>query len=172
MALIVEDGTGLANANAYITVEFADAYFADRGNADWSALTTQDKEKAIVKASDYIDVRFATRLRGAKQFDSQSMQFPRVHVPCAPSGEVPVFVQRATAEYAVRAHAGPLAPDPTIDPSGRVVVATRKKVGPIDKEVRFSEGGVNTIITFRPYPMADALLACALYAAQGSVMRN
>ena len=39
MAFIVEDGTNVENANAYVTVEFADSYFEDKGNTFWNSLT-------------------------------------------------------------------------------------------------------------------------------------
>lgn len=172
MAFIVEDGTGLANANSYTSVEFADAYFGDRGNDDWVALNQQRKEQALVNATDFIDVRFHNRFRGRAQFDSQALKFPRVGVPCSPPGAIPMFLQKATAEYAARSAVNELAPDPTIDPSGRAVIASRKKVGPIEKELKFSDGGAHAILLFKPYPMADALLTCSLYPAQGMVIRN
>ena len=53
--LIVEDGTGLANANAYVSVEFADEYFSARGNQTWVGLGSADKEAAIIKATDYLE---------------------------------------------------------------------------------------------------------------------
>ncbi|WYV98931.1 hypothetical protein [Stenotrophomonas phage CM2] len=34
MSIIVEDGTGLMNANSYVSVEYADDYFAMRGKPD------------------------------------------------------------------------------------------------------------------------------------------
>ena len=48
MALVVEDGTGITNANAYVSVAEADSYFQARNNASWSARNTHDKEKAIL----------------------------------------------------------------------------------------------------------------------------
>lgn len=43
MAFVVEDGSGIANANAYITVAYADEYFSDRGNADWAGMADDTK---------------------------------------------------------------------------------------------------------------------------------
>ena len=53
--MIPEDGTGLANANAYVSVEFADEYFSARGNQTWAGLGSADKEAAIIKATDYLE---------------------------------------------------------------------------------------------------------------------
>ncbi len=50
MTFVVEDGTGLANANAYIAVAFADSYFADRGIQKWADVTDASlKQQAIVQ---------------------------------------------------------------------------------------------------------------------------
>ena len=46
MALIVEDGTGLPNANSYVSVATADAYFAMSGQTAW---TCPDTAKEIVR---------------------------------------------------------------------------------------------------------------------------
>ena len=51
MAFIVEDGTGVEDANSYTSVAFADAYFADRNNTTWSGASVADKEFALVKAA-------------------------------------------------------------------------------------------------------------------------
>ena len=43
MALTVEDGTGLVNADAYISVADADTYFLASANATWAAATSPAK---------------------------------------------------------------------------------------------------------------------------------
>ena len=49
MAIIVEDGTGLANANSFISVAGADAYWAEVTTpALWNAANTAAKEAALV----------------------------------------------------------------------------------------------------------------------------
>lgn len=174
MALVVEDGTGKPLANAYIDVAFADAYFAARAQAQWATYTQEQKEAAIIAATDYIDVRFGPRMRGTKQHKGQGLQFPRLGVPCAPAGAVPPQVQKACAEYAVRAAKGPLAPDPTVDNSGQAVIGQKRKVGPIETDVKYkasTSGGEFTGMKWKPYPMADALLTCVLWSGS-KVMRN
>lgn len=66
MAFVVEDGTGIASANAYITVQQFKDYHADRGNTLTGG--SGDQQKAIVKATDYIDKRFGRRFKGTKCF--------------------------------------------------------------------------------------------------------
>ena len=43
--MIVENGTGLPNADSYVSVEFADSYFSARGVSGWDALTDEQKRK-------------------------------------------------------------------------------------------------------------------------------
>lgn len=54
MALIVEDGTGLADAESYLSVADADTYHADRNNEAWQDYSTAEKEAALRKATQYI----------------------------------------------------------------------------------------------------------------------
>lgn len=157
MAIIVEDGTGKEDANSYTSVAFADAYFADRNVAEWTG-DEATKGAALVRATDYIDLRFGDQFLGRRQFTDQSLAFPRA--ADAPQ-DLPRALQRATAEYALRALSGALAPDLQTDASGVAVAARRSKVGPVEESVEYANaGGANvTAALFRPYPAADALLA-------------
>ena len=51
MALIVEDGTGKATANSYVSLAVADAYFLLRGNADWAGPDTEKEVETLTIAS-------------------------------------------------------------------------------------------------------------------------
>jgi hypothetical protein len=56
MSITVEDGTVVAGANSYLSVEDADTYFEEHGSpADWTAMTTEDKEAALKYATKYLD---------------------------------------------------------------------------------------------------------------------
>ena len=67
MSFIVEDGSGVAVANSYATIAFFTAYFGDRSQ-DVSAWTDEEKEHALVAATDYIDTRWGLRFLGRRQF--------------------------------------------------------------------------------------------------------
>lgn len=97
----------------------------------------------------------------------QYLSFPRVDLWSADGVEiigVPLKVRQATAEYAVRAAAGSLNPDPTFDPYYGVVVKKREKVGPIEEETQY---GASTGIYLKPYPLADGWLAEYLSVSGG-----
>jgi hypothetical protein len=73
--IIIEDGTGIENANSYVTVEEATIYALNRGtvlssNADViSAL--------LIKATDYIET-FEYDFIGEKTNSIQSLSWPRI----------------------------------------------------------------------------------------------
>lgn len=115
MPIIVEDGTGLADAEAYISVADADTYFAARGNAVWAALTTEQKEQALRAGSDYMAAVYGARWKGYRVTETQALDWPREDVVAngfdIDNDVVPAAVARANAELAVRASAGELLAD-------------------------------------------------------------
>lgn len=76
----VEDGTGLPEANSYITVEEADDILSVNMHsiAEWTALTTEQKEGLLAWASRYLDER--TRWFGAKTVEPSGLRWPRTGV--------------------------------------------------------------------------------------------
>ena len=68
MAIIMEDGTGLANANSFISVAGADAYWTEvTMPALWASASNSEKEAALVQATRYMEKRFGTRYKGSRQ---------------------------------------------------------------------------------------------------------
>lgn len=139
-----------------------------------------EQEAAIIAATSYIDARWGFQLGGWPLTATQALAFPRTGLcdTCTRGQPMPPTLVQATAEYALRALNGPLAPDPVVDDSGRAVTRRREKVGPIEEEYQFSDnagGGLNGLIFWRPYPAADALMACMLTgrsSANGRAVRN
>lgn len=169
MPFIVEDGTGIPNANSYTSVEFADEYFTLRNEPKWLALTTEQKQAALVKATDYIDMLPLVWV-GLPFTLTQSLKFPRLVMG------VPVPLQKACVLYALRSVTGKLAPDPVVDNSGVRVVSSTKKVGSLEKSVTYaspSSDRSSNVQLFRDYPEADALLAAFVRrrSANGRVIR-
>lgn len=153
MALIVEDGTGLTDAEAYISVADADTYFAARGNAAWSALDEAGKEAALRLGFDYMGAVYGQRWKGCRVSATQAGDWPRDGV-CVdgyelPDDEVPLQVARANAELAVRASAGSLLED-----QGAQVKS--EQVGPI--AVSYMDGARQAI----KYAAVDAMVAALL----------
>ncbi|WP_426287543.1 DnaT-like ssDNA-binding protein [Luteibacter sp. E-22] len=151
--LIVEDGTGKSDAEAYISVADADAYFSARGNEAWAALDTTSKEQALRKGSDYMAGTYGPQWKGERVSTTQALDWPRkcVRVGCfdLPSTAVPSAVARANAEMAVRSIGGDL----QADQSSQVKQET---VGPIT--VVYSDGARQGV----KYAAVDGLLGALL----------
>ena len=100
--MIVEDGTGLNDANSYASVEFADDYFSARGVSEWAELETEVKEQSLIKATDYIDSIF--QWYGKKEFEHQALRFPRVNIRDYEGAEIkgiPLCLKQAVCEAAM-----------------------------------------------------------------------
>lgn len=169
-----EDGTGLANANSYVNLAFADQYFLDRAITTWTGIDAV-KQSALVRATDYVEGRFGAKFTGCKFSETQALFFPLDGGMTDPTtgdkvpDPLPVKLLKAICEYAMRALTITLAPDPTTDATGQRVQATVEQVGPIQESITYAPGG--TIFVFKPYPAADMLLK-GLYRNTGGTLRN
>jgi hypothetical protein len=152
-AFLVEDGTGYDKSNAYDSLDNVGQYHADSGNDYWATLAVDAQQKGIVRATKYIDLRFAKSFRGTRRRRTQALAWPRLGAYDNDGfyiETVPVQVLRAVAEYALRAAwYQTLAPDvprnvpgqdmsvsPEAEDDGVVqtgqVRSTTEKVGPIE----------------------------------------
>ncbi len=170
MAMIVETGAGVANANSYTTVAFIQAYFDDRGgNTAWDALDNDNKEYILIKATDYIEKRFSEKWLGDKNDNTNELSWPRHNVYdrhfrlLYTNTEIPPELQKAVGEYAVRAITAALIADPATQ--GLEVEEVEKKIGPIEKREKFMKGGGirqrSSLVrdsVFKEYPAADLLI--------------
>ena len=75
MVLTVEDGSGLPNADSYISAADATTYWTNRLNARWSLATDDEVNAALLVATQYIDLHY--NFRGVQSSNTQSLQFPR-----------------------------------------------------------------------------------------------
>jgi len=170
-----EDGTGLADANSYVALAFADQYFLDRAVTTWTGADAV-KQSALVRATDYVETRYGDKFVGCKFSETQALFFPTNGGLTDPmTGDpipdpMPVKLLKAICEYAVRALTAQLAPDPTTDATGQRVQAKTETVGPISESTTYMTGG--TVYTFVPYPAADILLRGLIRNTGGGTIRN
>lgn len=75
--MIVENGTGLTNANSFVSVDYADDYFSARGVTQWDSLTDDEKEVLLIKATDFVNASY--KWRGKKSTQGQALSFPRTN---------------------------------------------------------------------------------------------
>lgn len=121
MTLVVEDGTGKADAEAFCDFAYATAYHTAMGNTGFPTDQTQG-EAALRRGALYM-ARFRQRWAGTRNSTTQALDWPRQMVamrdsPLAtqyylPNNAVPVDIKKANAEYALRAAAADLDPDQT-----------------------------------------------------------
>lgn len=167
MTLIVQDETGLVvDANAYVDVPFVDSYFSDRNEPAWAAKTTQEKEAAIIKATQYIDTRYTfdgDKLNPGQEISGKELQttaFPRRdlfdHYDNNVIG-IPTRLKNATAEAAFISLSQSLFLTVSVDDTGNVISSTKKKVGQIEKSVTYSTSG-STFNTTKSLPSVDFYL--------------
>lgn len=77
MPLIIEDGTGVATANSYVTADEFVAFHTDRGNTTLAEADTDQIEAALVKGADYLQQKFRLLWNGARSFEQQRLDWPR-----------------------------------------------------------------------------------------------
>jgi hypothetical protein len=88
--MIVEDGSIVPDANSYVDLAYADAYFTTRRVADWATLTDDEKEGALINATDFVEITYGSNFKGEQVRPyEQALAFPRVGVWIAPNVELP-----------------------------------------------------------------------------------
>tara|TARA_R110000822_G_scaffold120633_1_gene254107 strand:- start:2016 stop:2939 length:924 start_codon:yes stop_codon:yes gene_type:complete len=103
---------------------------------------------------------FATLHGGTDILTPQPLSFPRAGLVDRDGITIlgiPLLLKQATAEYAERAAAALLAPDPTVDALGGTVTRLKEKVGPIETDVNYLPGTAGSG-ALPAYPAADRLL--------------
>lgn len=170
MSLTVEAGSGLSNADSYISVADADSYHALHGDpSTWSASSTANKEAALRLATQYLDNRYGLRWHGRRINSSMSLDWPRYYVVdrdgwTVAATTVPAGVASATAYVALKIREGDtLVPD--VDPGG-TSIAESVTVGPISVSSTYS----GEPATAPYYPVVDQLLR-DLIQSHGTVTR-
>ena len=160
MALIIEDGTGKADAESYCSAADATAHHNGRGKADaWDAV--DDKEAALRNATDYITAIYRSRWAGIRATAVQALDWPRSDVPwedsplgVRPSNTIPLELKQACAELALKANDTPLLTD-----LGRETLSERVDV----IAVTYAEGKSRQT----QYALVDGLLRSLLIGGGG-----
>lgn len=164
MAFVVEDGTGLDTANSLVDVDYANAYFLERGDSVWTNFLPSDKEKYLVLATDYFEMRYSQKLKNIKFLDMQALSFPRVDV-YSNTIPTPTNIKKAICEYAVRAKAGLIK-----DVASDAVTSLRVKIGDIERETNFASNSKSPEL-YNSFPTADLWVKPYLKSSSNCVIR-
>jgi len=74
MSFIVEDGSGITDANSYVTIDEFKEYWTDR-NIDYTEKTDAEVQACLINATQYIDNNYT--FIGYKNSYYQGLEFPR-----------------------------------------------------------------------------------------------
>lgn len=136
ITLIVEDGTGVANANTYVDDTTLIAFASDRG----VTMNSTQAKAALIRAMDYLET---LSYNGMKYESAQSLQFPRSYLYLdgylIDNDVIPNDLKKAQMLLAIEIFNGN---DPSA-PITRTVEGV--KVGPID--IKYSANAALTTMT-------------------------
>lgn len=160
MALIVETGQGLGEADSFFALADADIFFAERSMTDWATANPQAKEAAARQAADYLGFAFAWK--GIAATSAQRLCWPRADVfagteslPIA-SNTVPRQVREAAMLLAYLALGTNLLQERAAE---RIVESERKELAGVGAvETRYAVSRAKSADLPR-YPNVDAILA-------------
>ena len=156
MAIVIEDGTGLSDAQAYESVANLDAYLDERSLG--GCYTTAQKQSALViAAKDWIDGRHT--FANNKLVSTQALKFPRDNDVGLPSD-----IKLANIKAAWLHLQGVLLVDLTTISTSGTVESESKSVGPLSKSTTYKDGSAQVYsrvipedlnILLRPYLLAS-----------------
>ena len=143
---ILEDGTGVTDANAYIDVAYLDLYASNIGY-DISGKTTAQKEAIISRVSmNYIDIRYT--FSGTLLKTTQGLAVPTDTVTITNN------FKRAVADACVLDAQSKLFL--VVDTTGKVK-RTKTKLDVLEEEIEYEAGTTNTS-QYGKTPVTDKLL--------------
>ncbi len=180
--LIVEDGTGIDDANSYASRATVEAYANLRQDVfavAWTGADEPNQVAALVIASQYLDLRWryegVITNPGTDVLVTQKLQWPRTGVVdcrgvAVEDDEIPLTLEEACSEYAARA-IDPVTGDARAllvdlesqDASGRNVIETLAEVGPLKEQIKYSK--TKGTRTWANYGNADRIIRESGYLA-------
>lgn len=158
MALVVEDGSAVTNAESYVSIADASTYHTTWANTAWAAAASDAiREGALRKATRYLDATYGPRWKGHRSTATQALDWPRSWVYTredylVAANSVPQQLKDACAEMALKALSEDLMPD--LSDTG-TVSSESITVGSISSSTTFM-GGKSPV---KKYRAVDALVS-------------
>ena len=135
MALVVETGAGVHNADAYTTRMEVSTYWSkhphDSLATAWTEASDANKDGAVREATAYLDAVYGPHYRGRRKGRVQGLLWPRTDAFDEDGYDLPDLpkeLARAVSELAPRALSSRLAPDSDRNLS---IAKEKRKVGPL-----------------------------------------
>ena len=162
MALIIEDGSGVADANSYGTVAGLQVYADSRGIS--LPVVTAELEALLINASDYL-LGMEDRWQGYRVEATQALSFPREGVflygSLQPSTTIPAALINGQYQIAIDYNSGNMLPTG----AGRETI--KEKVDVI--EVEYAETGQGAFV---PIPTKALLTLKPLFDDSAGLINN
>ena len=178
--LTVETGSGIADADSYMSLAEADARSLARGNpTEWSTATDGERNNWLRQAAGAgIDIVYGTRWSGYRRTDTQALDWPRTGASDSRTGRyvsestIPAAVKWAQFEFALSLALGvdPLRNLNPADPAERTAWAsstTDKLPGGLEESRTYDRGSPIYAVLARmdafasPFLMSDDLVGLA-----------
>ncbi len=173
---------GGSEANSYISIAEADAVYADSlNNAGWTALTTEQKQQALMASTtaleglNYTGVRCTPSTNDATK--PQALQWPRSNGECkgitCTCAAIPLPVQQACAFLALNLFNDPNAIIPGVPtPMPQRGAVQKQKLGDLEQSFFAPSDvgtkiGVSAPIVLQKFPYLVDLMACWLSGNYG-----
>ena len=168
ISFVVEDGTGLPNANSYCDLDYALEYCVSKGYTNWLSLTEDMQKVYIIRGTEFVDNFY--NWKGRKGSQSQSMAFPRLELYDGDNYEVrgiPDRLKKACIEAAfLNSSSGSDTLFTTKDENGAI---KRQKVDSLEVEYfsnQQNETNINAVDYTTIYDILNKLLK-GLYKEKG-----
>lgn len=137
MTITVEDGSGIADANSYVTIADYRAYASQRGVS--LPVADPDVEPQLIQAMDYLEIQ---PWAGYPTYDDQALAWPRSGVYISGSeiaeNAIPGKIKFAQMQLAIQVNAGVVLL-PTVIGGAAI---KRDKVGPLETEYDTGNVGI------------------------------
>ncbi len=165
VAFVVEDGSALATATSYLSVEDMKQLWDNAGYSH-SALETSAIKILLNNATISLDGRYSGRWPGQRRSTSQALDWPRWNVVDQDglersSTSVPPEVERATAEMAYAVNTG-VDVDPNVENESILKAEKVKVEGAVEEAKEYFE---HTQSTYPTLPKVEGALRRLLGAA-------
>lgn len=149
MAIIVEDGTGLSTAQAYVDAAYLQAYCLERGLSLDGFDQTKQEAALVVAAKDWIDGQH--EFANEKLVSTQALEFPRTVFG------FPNDIKLANAKAAYLHLNGALLVDVTKISTSGTIESESKQVGPLSKSVSYKSGTAQVYGRVLPVDLTNLL---------------
>lgn len=173
MALIVEDGSIVPNADSYVSLAeidtFNDNYVSDPA---WDTATDQDQEVAARQATLTVDSCFTEDWIGTLVENDQSLDWPRSNAVASngrtyADNEIPKILRDACSKLAITALSEELLPD---QENPGTIKKTKNKVAVIEEEIEYFGASQQKLFTLAQKLLSPLLVGGS--SGQSQVARS